>query len=102
MESINTSFSNRIIRPKELAAILGVSPETIRLWRKGNSKREPLKDFPQPIQIGARAIGWRESEIDSYMEKRRIQRQPEATEETTQQIIQKPLLGCNKILKTYL
>ncbi len=61
-----------VIRRAETARMLGISTETLRLWTKGNAKRKPLDGFPQPIQIGARAIGWRLSEINAFIESRKL------------------------------
>lgn len=53
----------RILRKKEVCQILGISKATIdRKVRSG--------DFPPPIQISVRAIGWRESEIEDYINSR--------------------------------
>ncbi|WP_442781004.1 helix-turn-helix transcriptional regulator [Alteromonas sp. a30] len=35
-------------------------------------KREASGEFPRSIRIGARAVGWLESDIDQWIETRRI------------------------------
>ena len=49
-----------ILRPNQLAARLGVHVAT--LWRM---EKQGL--LPARIQLGARAVGWRESEIIDWM-----------------------------------
>jgi predicted DNA-binding transcriptional regulator AlpA len=68
METTAYPTIDRIIRLAELSAMLGVCNETIRLWRK--SKIKGVENFPQPIQLGARAIGWRLSDINAFIASR--------------------------------
>lgn len=56
----------RIIRPVELQDILGVTASTI--WRMERDGRLPAR-----IKISKRAVGWRESDIEEW-----IQNRPEA------------------------
>lgn len=53
----------KIYRRLETAALIGVSPETIRLWVKAGN-------FPKPVKVGARAVGWRETDLMDYLAKR--------------------------------
>ncbi len=53
---------NRIMSLKEVSEALGRTPKTIwRWWAKE-------KTFPKPILINGRCLGWRESELDNWME----------------------------------
>ncbi len=53
-------IKERILKVKDVAKDTGLSrPEIYR--------RVKLKEFPQPIKIGARAIGWVESEVQKYI-----------------------------------
>ena len=50
---------------KEITIKLGISHTT--LWRLRRSG-----DFPQPIQLSSRRIGWREDEVEEYLKSRQI------------------------------
>lgn len=50
----------RMIRQKHLAAVLGVSLDTIKRW-----KRE--EKLPPAVQIGPRSVAWREKDIEAYI-----------------------------------
>lgn len=56
---------DRVIRPKELTKILGLSRTTVRrLMQDQNS------GFPRPLRItAAKSIGWRMSEIMAYLDR---------------------------------
>jgi prophage regulatory protein len=53
---------NKMIRPKELAEMLGVSTVTLWTWRKKNI-------LPEPTSIGPRLIGWQQDVIDEWLER---------------------------------
>jgi prophage regulatory protein len=53
----------RIIRLKEVKRRVGLSRSSIYAFLKENR-------FPRSIQLGARAVGWLESEIDKWIEDR--------------------------------
>jgi prophage regulatory protein len=55
--------TDRLIRLNELGAMLGVSPSTI--WRWERNGQMPLR-----FKIGARAVGWRLSEINDWIAER--------------------------------
>ena len=56
--------TDRIIRPKELREILGgVSKSTLWRWI---SKEQ----FPRPMKLGERAVGWRQSTINEWLDSR--------------------------------
>lgn len=53
-------MSDRILRIKEVRAVTGLGRTSVyRLAQAGS--------FPQPIKLGERASGWRESEIQGWI-----------------------------------
>jgi prophage regulatory protein len=54
-------MAETILRRKQVEARTGLSRSTIYL-------RISEGVFPKPISLGARAVGWLESEIDSWLE----------------------------------
>ena len=50
----------RIIRMAAVQARTGLARSTIYQWVSDGS-------FPQPIRLGARAVGWIESEVDAWI-----------------------------------
>ncbi|GGH18126.1 transcriptional regulator, AlpA family [Cribrihabitans marinus] len=59
-----TELSNlKILRRRDIELIIGLSRSTIyKMIADG--------DFPQPIKIGARAVGWRESDVSEWLDSR--------------------------------
>jgi len=53
----------QIVRPKQLAQLLSVS--TVTIWRM-----EKRGELPRRKQISSRTVGWLESEIKEWLEKR--------------------------------
>ncbi|WP_441001139.1 helix-turn-helix transcriptional regulator [Fodinibius sp. SL11] len=52
-----------LIRPKQLADLLSISiPTLYRMINEG--------DLPPKVKIGKRAVGWRRSQIEEWMEER--------------------------------
>jgi prophage regulatory protein len=49
-----------VLRLPQLAKVLGVSESTIRR----------LPNFPAPIQLGCRAIGWRTDQVAEWVDSR--------------------------------
>lgn len=55
-----------IIRPKQAAAMFGVSLSTV--WNWNNPKHKQFRpDFPKPIKVSANVTGWLENEIAAYL-----------------------------------
>lgn len=55
--------SSRILRPREVATLVGLSRQTIwRLVRSG--------EFPAPIQLTRKSIGWKENHVMDWLERR--------------------------------
>ena len=58
-------MSQEIIRRKELETRIGLACSTIyAMMARG--------DFPRPIKIGRRAVGWRSKDIDDWLLEREI------------------------------
>jgi prophage regulatory protein len=55
----------RLLRPKDCAKALGVSPVTLWRWSARG-------DFPRPFRLGRQAIAWDESEVLAWLETRRV------------------------------
>lgn len=53
----------KLIRPTELANLLGISKVT--LWRMENRG-----ELPARIRISRRAVGWKESDIEEWLDNR--------------------------------
>jgi prophage regulatory protein len=69
---------DRIMRRREVETVTGLSRSTIY-------DRMAREQFPRPVPIGARAVGWRESEIRAWLDARdaeraRGPREPDASE----------------------
>ncbi|NOH69064.1 helix-turn-helix transcriptional regulator [Vibrio rotiferianus] len=56
-------MSNKIIRLPEVMAKTGLSRSSIYLNMSNG-------DFPKSISLGVRAVGWTESDIEEWIEKR--------------------------------
>ena len=60
---IETSSFSRIYRPRELAAIIGISTATIwRMRRRG--------EFPAPVRLSPGTCGWPEDVIRQWLSAR--------------------------------
>lgn len=54
---------DRILRRPEVEEVVGLSRATIyRMIERG--------DFPRPVQLGAKAVGWRQSVVEGWLESR--------------------------------
>lgn len=60
-------MNQRIIRKPELFSKLGLSDATI--WRM-----ERAGKFPRRIQIGGKAVGWFDTEIDKWLSQKSAER----------------------------
>jgi prophage regulatory protein len=58
----------RILRRRQLEARLGVGRSTVYDWLRSDPT------FPRPVRIGARAVGWVESEINGWLAARMAER----------------------------
>ena len=57
-------MNHKIVRLPEVKVQTGLSRSTIYLRIKN-------KEFPEPISLGGRAIGWFEADIQDWLEKKR-------------------------------
>ncbi|MDD3576680.1 MAG: helix-turn-helix transcriptional regulator [Halothiobacillus sp.] len=53
-----------ILRLRDVLRICGASRSSIYLWVSAGI-------FPPPIKIGARAVGWRRSAVQKWLDERR-------------------------------
>lgn len=58
-------MERKILRPGNAAEFLNVARTT--LWRLSKEK-----GFPAKIQIGVRAVGWRQSDLEKWLESREV------------------------------
>jgi prophage regulatory protein len=58
-----------ILRRKQVEARTGLSRSTIYAKLRHNPKRPADYDptFPTPVSVGAKAVGWIESELDAWL-----------------------------------
>lgn len=61
---LDTTASPAILRPTEAAKYLGISRRTL------DSLHEKDPQFPRKIAITARCVGWRVSDLDTYVNNR--------------------------------
>lgn len=57
-------MTSRILRQKKVSERTGLPRASLYV----------LDDFPKPIQLGGRRVGWIEAEIDEWIELRKKQR----------------------------
>ncbi len=65
IERARHAISDRILRLPELCKKTGRAPSTT--WKDVHERT-----FPPPVRLGPRAVGWRESEVDAWLEARSI------------------------------
>ena len=59
-----TTTADRIVRPREVRELLGnVSKSTLWRWIA-------KEQFPRPMKLGERAVGWRQSTINEWLDSR--------------------------------
>ena len=51
-----------ILRRPDVEAVTGLSRSTIYKWMDEGS-------FPKPVKLGPRAVGWREADINDWLNK---------------------------------
>ena len=56
-------MSNRVIRRPEVQTLTGIPRSTLYA-------KIATGDFPAPIKIGQRAVGWREAEVNDWLSSR--------------------------------
>jgi prophage regulatory protein len=58
-----TTDNLSILRPSEVCRLLGVSRGTLH-------NKVHAGDFPKPIQLGERSVGWRRADVETWLEQR--------------------------------
>lgn len=53
-------MAERILRRPDVEARTGLSRSTLYAWMAAG-------DFPKPVALGARLVGWRESDIEAWL-----------------------------------
>lgn len=56
---------DRILRRREVEHRVGLSRSTLYY-------RMQRGEFPQPVQLGPRAVGWREADVDEWIRSRAV------------------------------
>jgi len=56
-----------ILRRKQVEARTGLSRSSIYAKIRGNRDGEHDPTFPKPIQLGTKAVGWIEAEVDDWI-----------------------------------
>lgn len=56
-------MTDRILRRPEVEALVGVKRSTLYDWMAQGA-------FPKPVAPGVRLVGWRQSEVDAWLEAR--------------------------------
>jgi prophage regulatory protein len=59
------SMSDRILRLPEVRRQIGVTTSTVYAWMSAGN-------FPKPLQLGPRAVGWRQSDIEAWLASREL------------------------------
>ena len=60
---IRAAITSEIYRLPEVVAICGI-------WRSTVYEMIQRGEFPGPVKLGARAVGWRRSDIEAWLESR--------------------------------
>lgn len=56
---------DRILRRRETLALIGLSRSTLYEYMK-------IGQFPRPVKLGQRAVGWRLSSVDAWLSSRPV------------------------------
>ena len=60
---MSKQFREQILRRPEVEARCGIGRSTLYDWMAQGI-------FPKPVKLGARAVGWKESQIESWLASR--------------------------------
>ena len=52
--------TTRIMRPKEVCRVIGVSRSTLERWRRSGL-------FPAPQKLGPQVVGWPQATVDEWL-----------------------------------
>jgi prophage regulatory protein len=64
-----------VLRANRAAEKLGIARSTFYAWQDPNSPHHK-PSLPRPLQLGTRAVGWLESELDAWLAARAKNRGP--------------------------
>jgi prophage regulatory protein len=64
IERLKSRLDLRVIRMRELTEMIGASEWTIRRWRQQG-------EFPAPVRLGERNVGWLLSDIREWLSQRK-------------------------------
>ena len=53
------------LRAKEVCEVLGIKRTTLHKWCKAGT-------FPQPLQLGVRAVAWRVPDVQNWLDSRPV------------------------------
>ena len=56
-------MTNRILRRPEVESLVGVKRSTLYDWMAQGA-------FPKPVALGARLVGWREGDVQAWLDAR--------------------------------
>lgn len=56
-------MGDRVLRTKQVCEIINISPVTLWRYRRDGQ-------FPKPIQLGDRIIGWKESVVMEWLDQK--------------------------------
>lgn len=56
-------MTNRILRRRDVEALCGIARSTIYAWMDTGQ-------FPRPVSLGGKAVGWREGDVAAWLESR--------------------------------
>lgn len=65
MDLKGTDMAERILRRPDVEARTGLSRSTIYDWMKRG-------EFPKPVALGTRRVGWREGDIEAWVAAREM------------------------------
>lgn len=64
MQTPTHQSSMRLLRPKDAAAMLAISPNTLWRWTRER------KDFPSPVKLGPGSTAWRLADLEAFIASR--------------------------------
>jgi prophage regulatory protein len=65
--SLSNAAPTRILRLPGVIAVVGISRSNIL-------KKTAAGEFPKPVRLGARAVGWKESDVLAWLASREVAR----------------------------
>ena len=68
VERAHNKSGHTLVRPKDAAEMLSVSKKQLYILAR-------QADFPAKIQIGSRAVGWRLSDLEEWIDSRSVSKE---------------------------